>query len=323
MTPVRPTALTPITLDDDARAVVPAAEMRRVHREVRTPHKHGLVIAAPPGSRIDCPSVFRHGDAWYMLYVEFDGARGGYETRMARSADLVTWSTLGTILPFRPGAWDSAQAAGYVALQDVEWGGSGGLLAHDGRYWLTYLGGSTRGYEEGTLSIGVAHSTDPTVAAPWTRLPAPALAPDDGDARPWESAKLYKSNVIRDDARTLGEPYVMFYNASDSRTANAGAEQIGVATSRDMVTWTRHPRSPVITPPGTYAKRVVGDPQVARIGSTWVMFMWCRFAGESGTDVWNTFACSTDLIHWTAWSGEPLVTSSEPFDAMQAHSRGC
>lgn len=298
---------------------VAADRMHEVHREVRTPYKFGKVLHAAPGATADAPSVFRHGGAWYLVYVSYDRKLAGYRTELARSADLIGWTTIGTILAPRRGHWDGAHAAGYVALQDPAWGGSYTLLTHDRRYWLSYLGGRTPGYEEGELGIGMAHADDPAAPGRWQRLDGPVLSPTDDSAGSWERHKLYKSNVIHDGARALGARYVMFYNATASRGANSGAEHIGVAVSDDMTRWRRYLRMPLISPPGRYAKRAVADPQVVRIGDTWVMFFWCRFAGDTGSYVFDTFACSYDLVNWTAWDGEPLVTASRPFDAIQAH----
>ena len=45
-------------------------EMQRIYQEVRTPYKYGMVIApADNYHKIDCPTVFREGDTWYMTYV--------------------------------------------------------------------------------------------------------------------------------------------------------------------------------------------------------------------------------------------------------------
>ena len=62
----------------------------------------------PEGAMLDCPSVFRHGDAWFMVYVCMN--KVGYETHLARSADLLEWEPLGKILPFRDDGWDDCDA---------------------------------------------------------------------------------------------------------------------------------------------------------------------------------------------------------------------
>jgi predicted GH43/DUF377 family glycosyl hydrolase len=87
--------------------------MREVYEEVQTPYKYGIVMRGDSGKAVDCPSVFRYGERWYMVYICMNEV--GYETHLACSDDLLAWKTLGKILPFRPNAWDQWQAAGVVS----------------------------------------------------------------------------------------------------------------------------------------------------------------------------------------------------------------
>ena len=43
--------------------------------------------------------------------------------------------------------WDANQKAGYMALQDMVWGGSYELKPYKGKYWMSYFGGNAAGYE--------------------------------------------------------------------------------------------------------------------------------------------------------------------------------
>ena len=66
-------------------------ELARIYEEVKTPYKYGMVIAPQDnGHKIDCPTVFREGDSWYMTYVVYNGKTGqdgrGYETWLAKSS---------------------------------------------------------------------------------------------------------------------------------------------------------------------------------------------------------------------------------------------
>ena len=57
---------------------------------------------------------------------------------------------------------------------------------------------------------------------------------------------------------------------------------------------------------------------IRRIGDVWVMFYFGhQWLGNIGA--FNTFACSGDLLHWTKWNGDPLISPSEPYDALYAH----
>ncbi len=288
--------------------VVPDAVMRDVYEKVRTPHKYGLVLLPDEDVWNDTPSVFRWRSTWYMMYSVFDAAADrGYQTRLASSPDLLDWTPLGTTLPFRNGAWDADQAAGSVSLQNTKWGGPQTLQRHDGRYWMSYIGGDDAGYEAGDLGIGMAYTGDPSYPGVWQRFDSPALSPNDPQARWWEGSKLYRSNIIHDPSARLGAPYVMYYNATSSNT-----ERIGIAISRDMVHWTRYRFDPVID----NGSGISGDPQVVRMGDLWVMFYFGAFWKPGAFD---TFACSYDLVNWTKWDGPDLVASSESYDAIYAH----
>jgi len=287
--------------------LVPETLMQDVYEEVKAPFKYGVVLKHPQGLSVDCPTVFRQNDRWYMLYIIFDHKKG-YETWLASSDDLLRWKTEGCILPYRSEAWDRCQSAGFVALQDTCWAGTHAIECYADRYWFSYVGGALEGYETDPLSIGIAWTSDPAKAVPFQRLPEPVLGPDQADARNFEKVTLYRSNIIRDPEERLGAPFVMFYNGKDS----ASTERIGMALSNDMITWKRHGTGPVID----HQTGISGDPQIMRIKNVWVMFYFGAFWQPKAFD---TFACSFDLEHWTDWKGPHLVQPSEPWDETYAH----
>lgn len=292
-------------------------QMQSIYNEVKTPFKYGVVIEPPAGKKVDCPTVFRFGKKWLMVYVELESKPNeGYTTQLAESDDLLHWKPLGTILERgEEGAWDSANAGGGVALFDTKWNGSNELQTFKGRYWLSYIGGKIYGYEKTPLSIGIASTTDPSKPSLWEKLPAPVLGPGDEGVRELETGTLYKSYIFRDEAKTLGSPFVMFYNAKPSR----GSERIFTAVSDDMKNWKRFGAGPAVEnlpPPNSSRSVISGDPQIVRLGDVWVMFYFGAFWKPGA---FNTFAVSHDLVHWTKWDGEDLVKSSEPYDTPYAH----
>lgn len=293
----------------DENSVVSPAEMKAIYEEVKTPYKYGVVLQPEKGQYFDCPNVFRWGDAWYMAYVSTQD-RIGYETCLARSDNLLDWKPLGKILPFQDTGWDRWQADASLSLVDYTWGGSAGLQSYDDKYWISYFGGAKQGYETDPLSLGLAWSTQPHLAQPWTRLTEnPVLTPSQSDARPFERATLYKSHIVWDKSESLGYPFVMYYNGKQQ---GRGIERIGMAVSKDMVHWSRYGSDPVID----NGKGISGDPQVVRIGDLWVMFY---FGLGWGPGAFDSFSCSRDLVHWTQWDGEVLLQPSEPWDKTFAH----
>ena len=288
--------------------------MRRIYDEVKTPFKYGVVLkGGSPDELVDCPSLFRSGRHWYMMYVAITN-KVGYQTFLARSDDLLHWQKLGKILSFTPtNRWDAWQADGGIALCDERWDGTHELEKFGGKYWLSYIGGAKRGYETDPLSIGIAWTQTPTKTREWHRLPGnPVLGPKPPDAREFETRTLYKSQIIHDEAQSLGWPFVMFYNAKYKN----GFEQIGMAVSRDMTHWTRYGANSVIVNGEAKRNGISGDPQIVKIGDVWVMFY---FGAGWQPKAFDTFACSYDLVHWTKWNGPHLVEPSEPFDKTYAH----
>ena len=314
------------SLSLSAQQQVPAATMQQLYQEIKTPFKFGLVIT--PSSKeykIDCPSVFRKGNRWYMTYIVFNGR--GYETWLAKSKDLLHWTSTGRILSFgdtSKGAdvtdWDAHQRAGYIALQDPQWGGSYRLQQFNNQYWMSYIGGREKGYESGKLSIGIAHTKkNPSMPHEWKRVGDPVLSMTDKDVRWWENRKLFKSHIIWDKEQTLGHPFVMYYNANGDSSNNTPKwrwfERIGMAVSDDMINWTRYQADPVVH----HRIGITGDGVVQRINGVWVMFYFGAFWENKPKEAFNRFAASYDLVHWTDWDGEDLIKSSEPFDAKYAH----
>lgn len=287
--------------------------MRQIYDEVKTPFKYGVILKGDgPGELVDCPSVFRCGEHWYMMYVAITN-KVGYQTFLARSDDLLHWAKLGKILPFSGEGWDKWQADGGVALADYHWDGTHELESFDGKYWLSYIGGAKQGYETDPLALGLAWTRQPAWPRRWQRLKQnPVLTPKQPDARSFETKTLYKSQIIHDESQSLGWPFVMYYNAKYKN----GFEQIGMAVSRDLVNWNRYGTNSVIVNSEAKKNGISGDPQIVKIGDLWVMFY---FGAGWHPHAFDTFACSYDLVRWTKWAGPNLIEPSEPYDKTYAH----
>jgi predicted GH43/DUF377 family glycosyl hydrolase len=287
---------------------VPDSVMKSVFEEVKTPYKYGVVFKHPDSTKLlDSPSIFRKGNQWYMTYIVFDGQ--GYETWLAESNNLLDWKTKGRLLSFGQNTWDANQKAGYMALVDTEWGGSYEVGKFKNKYWMSYLGGNTQGYEAGVLGVGMANNSNLIKAQEWKTLPKPVLQANDEKVRWFENKTIYKSLIIRDKKQKSGHPFVMYYNAKGD-TANY--ESIGMAVSDNMVSWQRWGDNPVITK----YKGICGDAQIAQINDVYVLFYFGAFWKKGA---FERFACSYDLQNWTDWQGADLIEPSESYDAQYAH----
>lgn len=291
-----------------SESLVSQGVMEQIYGEIKTPYKYGVVFKHPDSTKLmDSPTIFRDNDIWYMTYIVFDG--NGYETWIAESDDLIHWKSNGKILSFSDNSWDANQKAGYMSLVDINWGGNYGVEKFQDKYWMSYLGGKTKGYESGVLGVGIANSTTLTGAQEWNRLTRPVLNPTDTQAQWFDNKVIYKSLIIHDTERRTGHSFIMYYNAKGD---TADYESIAMAVSDDMVNWKRFGIKPVITK----YKGICGDAQIAKINGMYVMFYFGAFWKPGA---FERFACSYDLINWTDWSGEDLVSSSEAFDETYAH----
>ena len=291
--------------------------MQKIYKEIKTPYKYGLVLLPENKElKLDCPSIFRKNNQWYMVYIIFDGR--GYETWLAKSKDLLHWQNQGKLLSFSDSTtWDANQKAAYIALQDNNWEGSYEWKAYKGKHWMSYFGGNTKGYEAGLLSTGIAY-TDKDITHPheWQRLAKPVLKATDQDAGWWENNTIYKSSVIEDKSLKTGYPFIMYYNAKgDSLKPKRGKERIGMAVSDDMEHWSRVGKDPLLD----HFTGITGDAVIQRMDSLYVMFYYGAFWKDRPKEAFNRFACSYDLLHWTDWRGEDLIHSSEEYDARFAH----
>ncbi len=303
----------PFTRKTDA--LVSRDEMQAIYEQIRTPKKLGAVMKWE-NDFTDCPTVFRHNGMFYMYFIAIskDTRVSGYETHLAKSADLVNWDYVGRIFERNNlNRWDSKQVAGYVGFYDIAFGGTNGLQQVNGGYYLTYLAGNSDGYEPDPLLMGMAKTTDPTDPKAAIRFPDPILTPQDEDSRPKETKTLYKSYVFADPKNSTGHPYVNCFNAKgeDNR------ERLFLAVSDDGEHWERWGEHAIIDLASDGpCDFISGDPQIVLIGDIYVMFFF-RFG--KGAGAYDTFACSKNLVDWTIWDGEPLIKPELEWENVHAH----
>lgn len=288
--------------------------LEKIYDQLRTPYKYGAVLKLE-GRKTDSPIVFKRNGKYYMSFVSIDDeCKTGYATHIAESEDLLHWKVLGEILKDHT-EWDSAQSGGYAQLQDNCFGGSNELLTIDGRYLFAYIGGNLQGYETDPLSMGLAATDNFLNFDGYKKYPSPILSGSDPDAREGETLTIYKADIFYDSKKILGSPYVNAYNAKDS----THRESIFLAVSNDGINWKRYGDKGII--PVTECAdsvRINGDPQIIMVDGYYVMLY---FVYDRDVGAYNTFAVSSDLIHWTKWDGEPLVKSEYDWENVYAHKQ--
>ncbi|WP_211288613.1 FG-GAP-like repeat-containing protein [Actinophytocola xinjiangensis] len=124
------------------------------------------------------------------------------------------------------------------------------------------------------------HATAPSPRGPWTKQPFALTAdPTQGESHIWAPHVVH-------DAGT----YYLFYAAG---TPDHAAYRMHLATSTDLVHWTRSPANPLFTD-GFDAR----DPMVTRVGTQWVMYYTAN-ATPTGGNHQVAYRTSTDLLTWS------------------------
>ena len=252
-----------------------------------------------------CPFVFTANGRFYMTYVGHDGI--GYQTGLAESDDLINWRKLGLIIGREANSKFRQFSIGLTSiLRENDLSSPGALKKVNGRYVGSWLAFPEQGHEAGPAVIGLAWSDD---LKQWD-LGDPVLRPEDGAT--WERGGLYKSYLMEADG-----VYYIFYNAKD-KTTGGWREQTGMATSRDLKTWTRHPGNPIIPngPPGSFDEKFASDPVVARSGNYWAVYYFGLAADRHAREL---LAFSPDLQHFNKLD-EVIINTGEKGSVDDRHA---
>lgn len=150
-------------------------------------------------------------------------------------------------------------------------------------------------YNNVTSEIGLATSTD---GVNWIKYASPVLAP--GPKGSWDSSWVDYPSVIWN-----GTEYLMYYTASSS---------IGVAFSKDMIHWQKYADNPILKPgPGIYDNVSISAHSVMYDLPLYKMWYSGRYSGNYTHSI--GYATSTDGVHWTKYSGNPVMTRSTTHDS--------
>ncbi len=237
------------------------------------------------------PPLLRHDGDYVMAYAGWDGQAN--RLGLARSRNLKTWTRQGLALDL--GGEKDFDSGSVSAPFPFAW---------KGRFYLLYCGFPKQGYEAGPGCLGLAVSDD---LKSWTKL-GEILKPEAA----WEAGGLFQPYLLR-----YQDTFYLFYNARAAEPPHR--EQTGLATSKDLKTWTKHPGNPLLTvgPEGAWDSLFASDPWVERIGGLWHLFYY----GFDGRHAQEGVATSPDLLHWTKSAANPIlrVGPEGSLDAVHAH----
>ncbi len=181
------------------------------------------------------------------------------------------------------------------------------LVQDDGTWVMYFYTWKNKNWPIAPGAIGRATADKPT--GPWKPDTEPVLNP--GSKGAWDEMQVIGPSVIHTE-----DGYTMYYSGQDSK----GNMMIGSATSKDGIHWTKYkdttqtdPRfaesSPVLTGTGQdtdWDGGGVYQPGVQKTADGWVMLY--KGVNQKTQDLPNGYALSTDGIHWTRASQNPILT---------------
>jgi predicted GH43/DUF377 family glycosyl hydrolase len=149
--------------------------------------------------------------------------------------------------------------------------------------------------------IGRATASSPL--GPWKVDPQPVLLP--GEHGQWDAGGVGEAFVIQ-----TSNGYAMYYTSGYPYT------KIGLATSRDGISWTKYDDPLTLTAPFTGSDPVLkadqawevnelGSPSVQRVGERWIM----AYTVGSGNGI--GYSVSADGVHWIKSSNNPIIERND------------
>lgn len=110
----------------------------------------------------------------------------------------------------------------------------------------------------------------------------------------------------------FGTPTAWFENGMWYLFYERGDQAVWLATSKDLKVFTHVQDEPVIAKgPGDYDQVMLALNQVEKIGNVYVAVLHGT-STPAKPRLWSTsFAVSTDLVHWTKWTGNPLLPAAD------------
>ena len=189
------------------------------------------------------------------------------------------------------------------------------------RYGMVYTGydlrhPDLRGYKSvGGPRIGLAWSDD---LVTWEKDErAPILAANDEPGSP-DGAGVTGPFMWLEDGT-----YYLFYFGTTEAGYEGGHKTLNVATSTDLVTWTRYAGNPIIEPAGDGWRRDhIWHPNIVKQDGTYFLFFNASGVVDGHAEEFIGYATSADLLSWTVHDEHnPLLVGSRTPGAWDATGR--
>ncbi len=232
-------------------------------------------------SRVTHPDVLYNGTGYQMFYTGSDTNTQTPQIGMATSADGLAWNkdASNPVLHNGGGAWDTNQAVGTSSLYNDD-----GYNAY--KTWYT-------GYDGINWRIGYAVST---TGKAWTENSQNPVLDSTGGGT-WDDGGVLYPTVL-----FINGTYMLWY---EGWTGSNG--ELGYASSRDGVSFTKPANSLVMTPSnGQFDSHLIMSPSAIYRRDQFYLF----YNGNNGAKENIGYATSTDGIAWTKQNNvQPVISN--------------
>ncbi len=209
------------------------------------------------------------------VYSGYDGKT--WHTGIAESSDSITWTKKGKILSPDPSTWEGD----YIAA-------NGSAIYESGKFMYWYQAARVP-------QIGLATSSDAKI---WKKNGDPVLAR--GPRGSWDEMGAADPYVIR-----VADHLYMYYLGQD----RARRQRLGVARSRDGVTWEKYRGNPILELGfhGRFDDTGLGEPAVwSQHGWYWMLYT----ARSQSEERRLGLARSRNGVGWTRVTEEPVLSGA-------------
>jgi predicted GH43/DUF377 family glycosyl hydrolase len=253
----------------------------------------------------DAPTIYQlpeDSSTYYMSFVGFDGVC--YNSFLAESTDLISWSGFRLAMAAE-GIDEGGVVLGAYLYESYNIDAPRVLKRINGRFYSLYGAYSKKGaYEIDPGHQGLACSTD---GLSWIRETENIMSIyGPGNVGDWEKSSIYQPWLVKHDG--------LYYNFYNAKTMPEWIEQIGLATSNNLLEWKRYEKNPLLCVSNArYDKQFCADAKVFYDSEVkhWVMFYFG--VGNGGAHIMIAF--SKDLHHWIR-DPEPLYYNGDNLSGL-------